>query len=107
MLEVAKKRHIFADVVLLFSARGDETTLGKRFKDVGVDTRVFDTGGEEDGVGGVIPRRIRYEDIGGVSDLTSRGVYLCGPDGFMQVVRGYLEKAGVDPGNVNIESFAF
>jgi uncharacterized protein len=107
MLEVAKKRHIFADVVLLFSARGDEITLGKRFKDAGVDTRVFDTSREEDVASGVIPRRIKYEDIGGVSNLTSRGVYLCGPDGFMQVVRGYLEKAGVDAGNVNIESFAF
>jgi uncharacterized protein len=107
MLEVAKKRGVFADVVLLFSARGDETSLGNRFKEAGVDTKVFDTGRKEEVKDDAIPRRIEYEDITGVSELTSRGVYMCGPDGFMQVMRGYLEKAGVEAGNINIESFAF
>jgi ferredoxin-NADP reductase len=78
-----------------------------KFKEARVDTKVFDTGRKEEVKDDAIPRRIEYEDITGVSELTSRGVYMCGPDGFMQVMRGNLEKAGVEAGNINIESFAF
>jgi uncharacterized protein len=106
MLGVLTKRTVNADVVLLFSARGEEVGLAARFTDAGIDTRIFDTDPEGEAVN-VTRRRIKYEDVASVPGLTERGVYLCGPDGFMQVVRGYLEKAGVDAGKVNVESFAF
>ena len=106
MLEVIRARNVKADIILLFSARGEEGNLGKRFQDAGIKTIIFDTGGEESDVD-VVRRRIGYEDITAVPDLKERGVYMCGPDGFMNAVKGYLEKAGVNAGNVNIESFAF
>jgi len=106
MLEVIRARNVKADIVLLFSARGEEGDLGQRFQEVGINTVIFDTGGEDSDVD-VIKRRIGYEDITAVPDLKERGVYMCGPDGFMNALKGYLEKAGVNAGNVNIESFAF
>ena len=106
MLEVIRARKVKADIVLLFSARGEEGNLAERFQEVGIKTIVFDTGGEESDVD-VIRRRIRYEDVTTVPDLKERGVYMCGPDGFMNALKGYLEKAGVNAGNVNVESFAF
>jgi uncharacterized protein len=111
MLEVIRKRNVDADVVFLFSARGEEAQLARGFVDAGIDTRIFDT--ERDGkakpVGKVeaVKRRMGYEDVAGVPDLTERGVYICGPTGFMNAVKGYLEKAGVNSGDVYIESFAF
>jgi ferredoxin-NADP reductase len=106
MLEVLRKRTVDADVVLLFSARGEEVGLATRFRDAGINTKVFDTDPEGEATD-VTRRRIGYEDVAGVPGLTERGVYLCGPDGFMQVVRGYLEEAGVESGKINVESFAF
>ena len=108
MVEALQKRQVSADVVILFSARGDETSLGKRFRDVGYNTIIFNTSREEDAEReGILNRRIGYDDIAKVPDIKDRGVYLCGPDGFMQVVKGYLEKAGVEAGQVYVESFAF
>lgn len=109
MLEVLRKRKVGADVEMVFSARGDETKLGEGFREAGYHTTIFDTSqGEEKVEGdGILYRRIGYEDIAAIPDLKSRGIYLCGPDGFMQAIRGYLEKAGVDPGSIYIESFAF
>jgi uncharacterized protein len=109
MLEVLVKRNVNADVVMLFSARGDETSLGTRFKDAGCHTSIFDTSQdeEEEKEVGIEYRRIGYEDIAAVPDLQNRGVYLCGPDGFMQAIRGYLDTAGIDAGHIYIESFAF
>ena len=69
--------------------------MGQRFKDVGVDTRVCDTGRDEDVVSDIIPRWIKYEDIGAVSHLTSGVIYLWEPDGIMRVVRGYFERLGL------------
>ena len=107
MLEVVKRRNIKADIIFLFSARGEETVLGKRFKDAGIVTQIFDTEGGEMLKIDSINRRIGYKDIAVVPDLKDRGVYLCGPDGFMNAVKGHLEKAGVSAGQVYIESFAF
>jgi len=108
MLGVFKARGIKADVVMLYSARGDDINLSTRFSDSGIDTRVFSTTTKSSELEmEVIERRIGYEDVSGVSDLLQRDIYLCGPDGFMQVIRGYLEKAGVDAGKVYVESFAF
>jgi len=109
MLEVLRKKNVKTDVVMLFSGRGEETKLAEQFKDVGVNTTIFDTIKDEDGESseGLLARRISYEDIAGIPDIRSRGVYLCGPDGFMLAVKGYLEKAGVDAGQVYVESFAF
>ena len=107
MLEVIQKRNIKADVVFLFSARGEEVMLGEQFKNAGIETRIFDTEGwMKEGIE-TVNRRIGYEDVASVPDLENRGVYLCGPDGFMNAMKGYLEKAGVNAGNVYIESFAF
>lgn len=106
MLGVIRARNVQADIVLLFSARGEEGDLGKPFQEAGIKTIIFDTGGEESDVA-VIRRRIGYQDITAVPDLRERGVYMCGPDGFMNALKGYLEKAGVSAGKVNVESFAF
>jgi ferredoxin-NADP reductase len=107
MLAVFKARNIKADVVMLFSARGDDVNLSTRFKDAGISTSVFSTNTKSTEGVDVIERRIAYDDVSGVPDLLERDVYLCGPDGFMQVMKGFLEKAGVEPGKVNVESFAF
>jgi len=106
MLGVFKARGMKADVAMLYSARGDDINLSTRFNDSGIDTRVFSTTTKSSEME-VVERRIAYEDVSGVSDLLQRDVYLCGPDGFMQVIREYLEKAGVDAGKVYVESFAF
>jgi ferredoxin-NADP reductase len=106
MLEVIRARKVKADIVLLLSARGEEGNLAKRFQEAGIKTIIFDTGGEGSDVD-VTRRRIKYGDITAVPDLKERGVYMCGPDGFMNALKGYLEKAGVNAGNVNVESFAF
>jgi len=106
MLEVFKARKMNPDLIFLFSARGDETYLGRRFQEAGIETKMFDTeedSEEED----VLKRRITYEDIVDIPDLKSREVYICGPDGFMNAVKEYLQKAGVEAHNINIESFAF
>jgi ferredoxin-NADP reductase len=42
MLGVLTKRSVNVDVMLLFSARGEEIGLAARFRDAGVDTRIFD-----------------------------------------------------------------
>jgi uncharacterized protein len=107
MLEVLRARKVKADVVLLFSARGEEVNLAKRFRNAGVETRIFDTEKSKKSDIETIKRRLGFNDIVKVSNLKERGVYLCGPDGFMTAVKGYLEKAGVEAGNVNVESFAF
>ena len=65
---------------------------------------IFDTVGK--GIG-TVNRRIGYQDVADVLDVKDRGVYLCGPDGFMNAVKGYLEQAGVNAGRVYVESFAF
>jgi len=106
MLEVIRARKVKADLVLLFSVRGEEGNLGKRFQEAGIKTIIFDTGGEDSDVD-VTRMRIRYEDITAVPDLKERGVYMCGPDGFLNALKGYFEKAGVNAGNVNFASFAF
>src|SRR5579859_3703077 len=131
MLGELKARRVKGDVVMLYSARGEEGELATQFKEAGIQKKVFDTegGGEEcewatqfkeagiqtkvfdtegEGEDGeVVKRRIKFEDVEGVEDLRERGVYLCGPDGFMKVVQGYLENAGVNAGNINVETFAF
>lgn len=106
MLKVVQRRDIKADIVFLFSARGEETVLGKQFKDAGIVTQIFNTGGEGSKIDS-IDRRIQYEDIAAVPNLKERGIYLCGPDGFMNVIRGHLEMEGVNTGRVYVESFAF
>ena len=111
LLEVIQKRKIKVELVLLFSARGEEVQLARRFVEAEIDTRIFDTetNGMVEKVNHVeaVQRRIQYEDVAMVPALNERGVYLCGPTGFMNAVRGYLEKAGVNPGDIYIESFAF
>lgn len=107
ILKVLKARKPDADVVFLFSARGDEIDLARPFQEAGIDTRMFGTERGQEIHPGTFNRRIEYQDIVGIPDLTSRGVYLCGPDGFMAAVKGYLQQAGVQVANVNIESFAF
>jgi uncharacterized protein len=109
MLEVIRRRNIKVDIIFLFSARGEEAILGKRFKDAGINTQLFDTEGMNYKNPGIetVNRRMGYEDIANVVDVKDRSVYLCGPDGFMNAMKGYLEKAGVDAGNVYVESFAF
>lgn len=106
MLGVFVARKIDADIVLLFSARGDEVNLAKKFKEAGVDTRVFDTRGEDAEIE-VLKRRVGIEDIEGVPDLKQRGVYICGPDGFMKAIKEYLSAGGVDISDIHVESFAF
>ena len=111
MLEVIQKRKVKVDLVLLFSARGEEVQLANRFVEAGTDTRIFDT--ERDGmvekVNNVeaVQRRIQSEDVAAIPALKERGVYLCGPTEFMNAVTGYLEKAGVNSGDVYFESFTF
>lgn len=109
ILEVLRRRNIKADIVFLFSARGEEAILGKQFKDAGVETRIFNTEREREADLGIeaVGRRMGYDDIASVPDVRNRGVYLCGPDGFMNAMKGHLEKAGVNAGNVYVESFAF
>lgn len=107
MLAVLKARGLKADIVMLFSARGDDVNLGARFRDAGIHTRIYATNGKPVEGMEVIERRILYEDISSVPDLLNRDVYLCGPDGFMSVVKDFLERAGVEVGKVNVESFAF
>lgn len=106
MLEVVQRRNIKADIILLFSARGEETVLAKQFKDADIVTQIFDTEGEKLKIDS-INRRIEYKDISTVRDLKDRGIYLCGPDGFMNAIKGHLEKAGVNAGQIYVESFAF
>ena len=106
MLKVMLARNFKADIVLLYSARGEEGSLGEQFREAGIKTVIFDTGDEDSDVQ-VIKRRVGYEDIRAVPDLTERGVYMCGPDGFMNALKGYLERAGVNAGNVKVESFDF
>ena len=109
MVKVLRQREMMADVVFLFSARGEEVNLSKGFQEAGIKAVVFDTE-TVDRAGSeikTINRRIRYEDIAQIPHLKERGVYLCGPEGFMAVVREYLENAGVQSANVNVESFAF
>jgi len=111
MLKVIQKRKVKVDLVLLFSARGEEVQLAKRFLETGTDARIFDT--ERDGMVEKVnyveafQRRIESEDIAAVPALKERGVYLCGPTEFMNAVRSYLEQAGVNPGDVYSESFTF
>jgi uncharacterized protein len=109
MLEVFKTRNIQADVILLFSARGDETSFAERFKEAGMVTKVFNTKSEQGAKpdADVFDRRLEYDDISQIPDLQQRGVYICGPDGFMQTVRIYLERAGARNENIHSESFAF
>ena len=106
MLKVVQRRNIKADIIFLFSARGEEAVLGKQFKDAGIVTQIFNTG-DERSKNDSIDRRIQYKDIAAVPNLKDRSVYLCGPDGFMNVIKGHLEKAGVNAGQVYVESFAF
>jgi ferredoxin-NADP reductase len=107
MLEVIRRRNVKADIVFLFSARGDEAMLGKQFQDVGIETLIFNTERKRKPGIETLSRRIEYQDVAAVPDVANRGVYLCGPDGFMNAMKGYLEQAGVNTGNVFVESFAF
>jgi ferredoxin-NADP reductase len=40
-------------------------------------------------------------------DITSRDVYLCGPDGFMQAMMAHLQTLGVDAKRIHTERFSF
>jgi glycine betaine monooxygenase B len=42
-----------------------------------------------------------------VPDLSSREVFACGPDGYMQSVRALLDQTGLDSGRYHEESFTF
>src|SRR6202035_3875784 len=69
MLGALRKRNVNADIVFLFSARGEEIILAKQFQDAGIETRVFDTDQSGKAESDVFRRRIGYEDVANISAL--------------------------------------
>ncbi|KAJ3283710.1 hypothetical protein HDU79_008840 [Rhizoclosmatium sp. JEL0117] len=101
------------DVVVLFSARGAEANVlepAVRGNKTVSQATVFDsTASKESRLDGFTlkNRRMGEPDFTDVKELLDRDVFLCGPTGFMQVVRDGLAKVGVSDSKIHQDSFNF
>ena len=123
--------HLMSDIVLLFSARGDDIALVKHFLNntdelptgIAIDIIAFQSPGDnnikanqvQDSLSTefnhspltILQRRINPSDLSAVDRLCEREVYLCGPEPFMQLIQVWLKSQEGDNLKIHQESFFF
>lgn len=80
-------------VFLSAASRGDFETISREY---GPDSRVS-----------LFQRRVEESDIRRIANLDEYDVFLCGPAGFMTDMTRFLQKSGVSPTRIKVETFAY
>ncbi|CAF1520055.1 unnamed protein product [Rotaria magnacalcarata] len=113
MFEALTQTKQKVDIAVLFAGRGDEIDLLKHLisADIASSVSTFDSTGinatAECGPLKLYNRRMQFNDIPNVSDVTNKYVYVCGPAQLMIDAYSWLTKAGVKPSQLKKESFLF
>ncbi|CAF4462240.1 unnamed protein product [Rotaria magnacalcarata] len=113
MFEALTQTKQKVDIAVLFAGRGDEIDLLKHLisADIASSVSTFDSTGinatTECGPLKLYNRRMQFNDIPNVSDVTNKYVYVCGPAQLMIDAYSWLTKAGVKSSQLKKESFLF
>ena len=133
LVEVAKTNpaSVSSDIVLLFSGRDDDVGILKHFlaqnsaipenlkiqilvyQSVGADAAGANTAREQLRENasrialGVEQRRVQVSDLKAINDLTSRDIFLCGPDSLIHWYNNALATLDIDQSKLHQESFSF